>query len=145
MILLFVDFMCFVFPTNSYLTGGMTRTNIYSFIRRLLDWPFSELFFSDTSLWNQYKFIAFDIFSCKILIISCKMLFITVCKKHYNILSTRDSFFVSTGGKIESLRQFKVKLLSSSCFIAGDSHIKIMSSLTEVSIKNAIFCFSVNV
>ena len=32
-------------------------TDLYSFIRSLLEWPFSELFFFDESLWNQYKFI----------------------------------------------------------------------------------------
>ena len=34
-------------------------------------------FFSDVSLWGQYKYIAFNIFSCRILIISYKMLIIT--------------------------------------------------------------------
>ena len=38
----------------------------------------SDLFFSDASLQNQYKFIAFNIFSCKTLIIYCKILIITV-------------------------------------------------------------------
>ena len=41
-------------------------TNHYSFIRSSLEWLFSELFLSDVSLWNQYKFIVFNIFSCNI-------------------------------------------------------------------------------
>ena len=53
-------------------------TNLYSFIQSLLEWPFSELFFSGGWLWNQYKFIAFNIFSSRIFIISCKTLKITV-------------------------------------------------------------------
>ena len=32
-----------------------------------------ELFFSDVSLWNQYKFIAVNIFVRKILLTSCKI------------------------------------------------------------------------
>ena len=59
-----------------YLTGSMT--NFYSFIRGSLKWPFCELFVSDVSLWNQYKFIAFNIFSCIIFIIYCIILIITV-------------------------------------------------------------------
>ena len=47
-------------------------TNYYPFIQVSLESLFSELFFSDVSLWNQYKYIAFNIFSCRILIISCK-------------------------------------------------------------------------
>ena len=53
-------------------------TNLYPFIRGSLEWSFSELFFSDVSLWNQSKYIAFSIFSCRILIIFCKILIITV-------------------------------------------------------------------
>ena len=51
-------------------------TNLYSFIGGSLEWPFSELFLSD--VWNQYKFMAFNIFSCNILIIYCKL------KNHYS-------------------------------------------------------------
>ena len=49
-----------------------------SIIQASLEWPFSVLFSSDVSLWNQCKYIAFSVFSCKILIISCKMLLNTV-------------------------------------------------------------------
>ena len=53
-------------------------TNHYSFIRSSLEWLFSELFLSDASLWNQYKFIVFNIFSCNIFyMIYCKILIIT--------------------------------------------------------------------
>ena len=52
-------------------------TNLCPLIQGSLEWPFSELFTANVSLWNQYKYIAFNIFSCKILIISYKMLIIT--------------------------------------------------------------------
>ena len=35
--------------------------NLYSFIPGSLEWLLSELFLSDASLWNQYKFIAFNL------------------------------------------------------------------------------------
>ena len=63
-------------PRRFYLTGSVM--NLYSFVRDLLEWPFNELFLSDASLWNQYKFITFNIFSCLILINYCKILIITV-------------------------------------------------------------------
>ena len=54
-------------------------TNLYPFTRISLELSFSELFFSDALFWNQNKFIAaFNIFWCRILIISCKILVITV-------------------------------------------------------------------
>ena len=59
-----------------YLTGGMM--NRYPFIWGLLERSFSELNFCNASLLNQYKFIAFKIFSCKALIISGKTSIITV-------------------------------------------------------------------
>ena len=66
----------FTVARRFYLTGGMT--NLYSFYRGSLEWPFSEIFLSNASLWNQYKLIAFNIFSCTIFIIYCKILIITV-------------------------------------------------------------------
>ena len=51
---------------------------LYSFIRGSLEWPFSELILSDASLWNQYKFIAFKIFSCIISVIYFNILIIAV-------------------------------------------------------------------
>ena len=66
--------------TRVYLTGDMT--NFYPFIQGSLEWPFSELFTANVSLWNQYKYIAFNIFLCKTLIISYKMLIITgICNE----------------------------------------------------------------
>ena len=64
-----------IWPRRFYLAGDLT--NLYSFIQGSLEWPFSELFSSDVLLWNQYKYIAFNIFTCRILIISFKMLIIT--------------------------------------------------------------------
>ena len=60
-------------PRRFSLTEGMT--NFYQFIQGLFAWIFTELFLSDVS--NQWKYIAFNIFSCSILIISYKMLIIT--------------------------------------------------------------------
>ena len=51
--------------------------NLHSFLQRLLELPFSELFSASKLLWNQYKYIAFNNFSCKILIILNKMLVAT--------------------------------------------------------------------
>ena len=65
---------CFFWTRRFDLTGDMT--NIYPFIQGSLEWPFRELFFGDVSSWNQYKYIAFNVVSCRIAIISSKMLFI---------------------------------------------------------------------
>ena len=42
-----------IWARRIYLTGDMT--DLYSFIQVSLELPFSELFFSNVSLWNQYK------------------------------------------------------------------------------------------
>ena len=82
--------MCFVlflmqliWPRKFYLVGDMK--NLCSFIQGSLEWEFSELFFSDVSLRNQYKCVAFNIFSCRVLIISYKMLIITAISNETNI------------------------------------------------------------
>ena len=63
---------------NWYGQEGFTWQKIWRIsIYYSLEWIFSELFFSNVSLWNQYKYIPFDIFSCRILIISYKMSIIT--------------------------------------------------------------------
>ena len=51
--------------------------NLYPFIQGSLEWPFSELFNANVSLWNQYKYVALNIFSCQSLIISYKILIIS--------------------------------------------------------------------
>ena len=58
---------------------------LYSFIRGSLEWPFSELILSDASLWNQYKFIAFKIFSCIISVIYFNILIIAVIPNEQQI------------------------------------------------------------
>ena len=63
-----------IYLRRLYLAGGMT--NLYPFIWKSLKWSFRELFFSDVTLWNQYKYKALNIFLCRILIISCKILII---------------------------------------------------------------------
>ena len=105
-----------------YLTGDMT--NLYPFIKGWLEYPFSKLFSANVSLWNQYKYNAFNIFSCRILIISYKILMITgisnvnkwinhiwnIMLKRHSILPTRTSLFIWSAGKIESVQEFKFKL-----------------------------------
>ena len=98
------------------LTGDMTI--LYPFIQGSLEWPFSELFSSDISLWNQYKYIAFNIFSCRILMVAYKMLIITstvniwaiLCRNGTIFYRHKTSFFISSGGKTESVQGFKMKL-----------------------------------
>ena len=64
-----------IWPRSIYLAGDIT--NLYSFIQGSLESPFSVSFFSDVSFWNQHKYIPFNIFSCRTLIISNKLLIIT--------------------------------------------------------------------
>ena len=121
-----------------YLTGDMT--NLYPFIQGWLEWPFSELFSANVSLWNQYKYIAFNIFSCRILIISYKMLIITRISNEetneltiYEILCWNVTvfyrqelvFLFQLQEKLKTCRSSKWNF-SSRCFIADDSHTKIV-------------------
>ena len=115
-------------------------TNLYPFIQGWLEWPFIELFSANISLWNQYKYIAFNIFSCRILIISYKILIITGISNEktneltiYGILCWNVTIFYRQ--ELVSLFQVQEKLkacrnsklnFSSSCFIVDDSHIKIV-------------------
>ena len=109
-----------------------------SIIQGSLEWPFSELFSSNLSLWNQYKYIAMNIFLCRILIISYKMLIITGISNEkrnqltiYGILCWNVTIFYRQ--ELSSLFQVQEKLKTcsnsklnflSSCFIADDSHVK---------------------
>ena len=68
-----------IWPRRFYLTRYMTKlkgrgNDIYW---RVVGMTFSQLFFCNISLLNQHKYIPFDIFSCRILIISYKMSIIT--------------------------------------------------------------------
>ena len=63
-----------IWPRRFYLAGDMTK--LHSVIQGSLKWPFREICFSDVSLWNQYKYILFNISSCRILIILYKALII---------------------------------------------------------------------
>ena len=133
----------------------LIRAMAIFFIRGSLGWPFRELVFSDTSLWNQYKFITFNIFSCKILRISFKILIVTVNSNEtaneltiYTKLCRNVTIFYRQ--EIASSFQVQEKIracgnskwsFSSSCFTACDSHLKIISSHTVVLNENAILCF----
>ena len=50
--------------------------NLDPFIQCSLEWSFNELFSANASLWNEYKYIAFNMVSCRIVIILYKMLII---------------------------------------------------------------------
>ena len=47
------------------------------------------------------------------------------------ILAAKAGFFYSSAGKIESVSEFK-KTFATSCFIAGDGHLKVTSLHTIV-------------
>ena len=112
--------------------------NLYLFIQGLLEGLFSELFSANASLWNQYKYIAFNIFTCRILFISYKMLIITGISNgktneltKYGILHWNVTMFyrqelaslIRVQEKLKTCRRSKLNF-SSSCFIADDSHVK---------------------
>ena len=115
-------------------------TNLYPFIQGWLEWPFSELFTANISLWNQYKYIAFNIFPCRILVISYNMLITTRISNEktkeltiYGILCWNVTIFYRQ--ELASLFQLQEKLkvcrssklnFSCSCFISDDSHVKIV-------------------
>ena len=131
-------FIVSVKPRRFYLTGDMT--NLYPFIQGWLEWPFSELFSANVSLWNQYKYIAFNIFTCRILIILYKILIIAGISSEkinaltiYGILCRNVTKFYrhelgslfQMQKKLKTCRTSKVNF-SSSCFIADDSYLKIV-------------------
>ena len=98
-------------------------------------WPFSEIFPTNVSLWNQYKYISFNIFSCRILTISYKKLIIKKNKWINHIwsiwpncrkfLRARTTFLFHVLGKLKAWRSSKLNF-SSNCFIADDSHVKVV-------------------
>ena len=82
----------------------------------------NELSSANVSLLNQYKYIAFNIFSCRIFIISYKMLIIKGISHEktnefaiYRILCRNFTFFYQQE-KSKSCRSLKSKF-SSSCFV----------------------------
>ena len=123
-----------------YLTRDMT--NLYPFIQGWLEWLFSELFFANVSLWNQYKYIAFNIFSCRILIILYKILIITGISNEkrnwlaiYGTLCWNVTTFYrqelaslfQVQGKLKACRSSKLNCLSS-YFIADEwLHMEVFS------------------
>ena len=112
--------------------------NLYPFIQVSLEWPFSELFSANVSLWNQHKYIAFNIFTCRILIILYKILIIIgISDEKTNELTIYGMLYLNVTiffrQEVASLFQAQEKLktcrssksnISSSCFIADDSHLK---------------------
>ena len=106
-----------------------------------------------------YRFIVLNIFSCKILIISCIILIITVISNETTIESTIyaklcRNVAIFYQQERASLFQVKEKFkacgslkwgFSSSCFMTGDSHLKLISLHAVVFNENAILCFPNNV
>ena len=102
----------YVWPRRFYFTGDMT--NLYPFIQGWLEWLFRELFSANASLCNQYKYIVFNIFSCKLLqeyLMKNKLInhIWNIMLKRHNILPTRTKYFISSAARIESVQEFKVK------------------------------------
>ena len=144
-------FLQSVVPRRFYLTEDMT--NLCPFIQVWFEWPFRELFSANVSLWNQCKHIAFNIFSCRILIISYKTLIITGISNEktneltiYGILCWKVTIFYRQ--ELVSLFQVQRKLkackssklnFSTSCLFADDNHTKIVWLHIIVS-ANMIFC-----
>ena len=131
-------------PRRFYVIGDMT--NLYSFIQGSLKWTFSEVFSSVVSLWNQYKYIAFNIFSCRLLIISYKMLTITgifnettnkltiyliLCRNVTIFYRQELAFLFQVHEKLKVCRNWKWSFPSSS-FIADDSHVKFIVKLQKL-------------
>ena len=133
--------------------------NLYSFVQGLLEWQFSELFSANVSLWNQYQYIAFNIFSCRIVIILYKILIITGTSNEKTseltingILCRNVAIFYRQ--KLASLFQVQEKLkacrssklnFSSICFVADDRHVKIAWLHIVASSEHDLFHFWDNV
>ena len=124
-----------------------------------MEWPFNELFSAYLSLCNQYKYITFNILSCRILIVSYKTLIIAGVSNEktneltiYGILCWNVTLFCRQ--ELVSLFQVHEKLkagrsskliFSNSCFIADDSHIKLVWLRIVVFIEHDILHFWDNV
>ena len=106
--------------------------NLYPFIQGSLESPFSDLFFADVSLWNQRKYIVFNILSCRIFTTLNKILTITeICNEKtneltiYRILSRYVTIFYrqelaslfQVQEKLKACRNSKLSFLNS-CFMA---------------------------
>ena len=104
---------------------------------------FNELFSANVLSWNQYIYIAFNIFLCRIVITSFKILIITGISNEksnkftiYRILCRNVTIFY---------RQELAFNFSCSCFMAEDSHIKIVWLHVAVFSKHNILYFGDNV
>ena len=115
-------------------------TNLFPFIQGSLEWPFSELFSANVSLWNQYKYIEFNIFSCRILIayIKCWLLqeYLSEEINELNIngiLCQNVTIFyrqelaslLKVQGKLKACRNSKWNF-SCSCFVTNYSHVEVV-------------------
>ena len=119
------------------------------------------LFSSDLTLWSQYKYIAFNILSCRILIISIsyKMLIIRrIYNKRTNELTIYAILYQNVTifyrQELASLFQVKEKFkagrkskwnVSNSCFFPDHSHVKILWLFVIVFSEQDTFHFWDNV
>ena len=106
-----------------YLTGDMTNL-FYPFIQGSLEWPFSEVFSANLSLWNQCKYIAFNIFSCRILTVSYKILIITGLNVTIFYRQKLISLF-QVQEKLKTCMNSKLNFLSD-FFILNHNHTKVV-------------------
>ena len=102
----------------------------YPFIQGSLKQPFNELFSSNLSLRNQYKYIWFNTFSRRICIKNKKANQLTiygVLCPNVNVLPTRVSFPISSAGKTESVqKEVQNKTFLSNCFVIDGSYGEIV-------------------
>ena len=132
------DVLCRIQSRRFYLTGD--TTNLYPFIQGWLEWPFGALFSANVLLHNQYKHIAFNIFSYRILIISYKISTITGISNEktnelpiYGILCWNVTILYRQGlvslfqvqEKLKACRSSKLNF-ASNYFMVDDSHVKIV-------------------
>ena len=127
------------------------RTSI-QFILSSLEWPFCELFSANISLWNKYKYIAFNIFSCRISVkigifnektnelITYGILCRNVTIFYYQELAS----LFQVQNKLNACQNSKFNFLSS-CFTANDNHITIVWLHVAVSGECDILNFWDNV
>ena len=134
-------------------------TILYPFIQILLEWTFNKSLPTSVSLWDQYKYIAFNIFSCRILIISYKMFIITgISNEKTNILiiygklcrnvtlfyRQKSTSLYQVQEKLKACRSSKLNF-SSSYFYADDSHVEIIWLHAVVFFEHDILHFWDNV
>ena len=120
-------------------------TNLCPFIQGSLEWPFSELFSANVSLWNKYKIIAFNIFSCISNEITNELTIYGILCRNVTIFYRQvlASLF-QVQEKLKACRSSKLNF-PSSCFTAEDSYLKTIWLHVVVFSERDVLYFSGNV